>query len=234
MSTLDFSRSPSLNNIPKRKLTDHLVAIESSNDDLKTKNLKITAINRYAESNIPIEYWALKMDKDFQGDNRLLDKYKDYTLDLKKTYTSGQSICFAGSHGLGKTMTMCCVLKTASLKGYSCLYTTLTDMVSVLTQGSIEDKFIAKKELSMVDFLVIDEVDQRFFRQSDNANETFARTLESILRGRLQNKLPILMATNSPQIKETFVTQFKDSLGSLMSKIEMFIVMPGPDFRKNK
>ena len=34
MSSLDFLRSPSLNNIPKRKLTDWLATIESSEEDL--------------------------------------------------------------------------------------------------------------------------------------------------------------------------------------------------------
>ena len=80
---------------------------------------------------------------------------------------------------------------------------------------------------------MVDEVDQRYFKASDAANETFARSLEFIIRARTSNQLPILMATNSPNIKETFVNQFKDSLGSIMSKIEVFAIMPGNDFRKD-
>jgi hypothetical protein len=86
----------------------------------------------------------------------------------------------------------------------------------------------------MVDFLAIDEADIRFFNQSDNSKDLYGRAFESIIRARLQNKLPILLATNSPNIKENFVSFFKDSLGSLLSNVEIFSVMPGIDFRTNK
>jgi DNA replication protein DnaC len=232
MDALDFARSKVLNNIPNKKLQEELNSIKNSTDDLQIQSIKLIAINRYAESNIPIEYWNLKMERDFKGDPRLLTKHNEYVSDLKEAYFSGKSICFAGAHGLGKTFTTTSILKKASLKGFSCLYTTLSDIVSVLIQANSEDKFLARRELVMVDFLMIDEVDIRFFSQSDNVNELFARTFENIIRSRMQNKLPILMATNSPNIKEIFTSVFKDSLGSLMSKIKVFSVMPGNDFRK--
>jgi DNA replication protein DnaC len=200
----------------------------------ETKYLKTIAINRYTESNVPIEYWTLKMDRDFQGDPRLLAKYNEYTQDLKASYINGSSICFAGTHGVGKTMAMTCILKKASQKGYSCLYTSLSDIVNVLTMGSGEDKYLAKRELALVDFLVIDEIDTRFFNQSDMSKELFGRTFEGVLRTRLQNKLPMLLATNSPNIKENFVSFFKVSLTSLLSKVEIFSIMPGNDFRDLK
>lgn len=234
MDTLDFTRSAALNNIPKRKLEKALVNVDSLGLCLQDSATYKTAINRYAESNIPIEYWTLRMDKNFVGDPKLKQKFEEYIADLNKSYADGISICFAGGHGLGKTMTTTCILKEAAKKGYSCLYTTISDVVSILTSNNWDDKFLTKRELTLVDFLVVDEVDQRFFKQSDAANETFARTLEFILRTRMQNKLPTLLATNSPQIKETFITLFKDSIGSLMSKIETFSVMPGPDFRKTQ
>jgi DNA replication protein DnaC len=200
----------------------------------ETKYLKTIAINRYTESNVPIEYWTLKMDRDFKGDPRLLAKYNEYTQDLKASYINGSSICFAGTHGVGKTMAMTCILKKASQKGYSCLYTSLSDIVNVLTMGSGEDKYLAKRELALVDFLVIDEIDTRFFNQSDMSKELFGRTFEGVLRTRLQNKLPMLLATNSPNIKENFVSFFKVSLTSLLSKVEIFSIMPGNDFRDLK
>lgn len=132
------------------------------------------------------------------------------------------------------TMVSTCILKRASLKGFSCLYTTASDIVNVLIQGNNDDKYLAKRELAMVDFLAIDELDIRFFNQSELSNELFGRSLEPILRSRLQNKLPILIGTNSPNIKESFASMFKASLDSLMSKIEDFSVMPGKDFRKEK
>ena len=226
-----FNRSLALNNIPPKKLYAALQAIEVSTDDLQIKSVKKTAVNRYAESNIPIEYWSLKMDRDFSGDNRLLTKYNEYVADLKLSYESGASLCLAGSHGLGKTMTTTCILKKASLKGYSCLYTTLSDIVSALTTATVEDKYDARRELVLVDFLVIDEFDSRFM-PSENAADLYARSLESVFRTRSQNRLPTLMCTNSPNVVGSFNGQLKASIDSLMNGyMKMFPVM-GNDFRK--
>lgn len=233
MDTLDFSRSPALNNVPKKKLKEWLTTIEESTEDVKDRSVKLIAINRYAESNIPIEYWSLKMERDFFGDPRLKTKYEEYISDLKASYINGSSVCFAGSHGVGKTMAVTCILKKAAQKSYSCLYTTLSDIVNVLTSASSEDKYLARRELALVDFLVIDEVDNRFFASSDAATELYIKNFETILRSRQQNKLPTLICTNSPNIINSFTPNLKQSLGSLFSTLEMFIVL-GNDYRGKK
>lgn len=230
MDTLDFSRSRALNNVPQRKVLDALAKVEESQDDLSTKHIKMVAINRYAESNIPIEYWSLKMERDFHGDPRLLTKYNEYVSDLKESYINGSSICFAGSHGLGKTMTITAILKKASQKNFSCLYTTLSDIVSVLTLAGGEDKFLAKRELALVDFLAIDEFDSRFM-PSENAADLYARSLENVFRTRSQNKLPTLMCTNSPNVVESFSGPLKASVGSLMKGYLKVFPVLGVDYR---
>lgn len=233
MDIQDFSRSRALNSIPSKKLSATIEAIENSGDTPEIKALRLTALNRYAESNIPIEYWGLKMEKDFIGDPRLKQRYEEYTADLKASYNNGSSICFAGGHGLGKTMTATCILKKACQKGYICLYTNLSDIVSVLTAGSGEDKFLARRELVLVDFLVIDEFDSRFM-PSENAADLYARSLESVFRTRSQNKLPTIMCTNSPNVVESFSGQLKASISSLMSgHLKIFPVF-GEDVRKKR
>ncbi len=233
MSTPDFLRSKSLNNISQRKLQDIISSAESSDEDMSKKNIRLIAINRYAESNIPIEYWSLKMERDFQGDQRLLDQYLDYTKDLKKSYISGSSLCFAGTHGVGKTMTVTSILKKASNKGFSCLYTTLSDIVNVLTAANNEEKFLARRELALVDFLAIDEFDSRFI-QSDNAADLYARSLENIFRTRSQNKMPTLMCTNSPNVIESFNGALKASVDSLMKGYLKVVPVFGEDYRKKR
>lgn len=245
METL-LPRSRSLNNIPFRKAQEELISVTNacetcakkmlsitdSLDGLCTKcSLTITVYNRYIESNIPIEYWHLKMEKDFIGDERLLQKYKEIVQDLKATYLAGSSICFAGMHGLGKTMTTTCILKKATQKGYTSLYTTLSDIVNVLTQSANDEKFIARKELAMVDFLAIDEFDPRFIA-SENAADLYARTLESVFRTRAQNKLPTLMCTNSPNVIESFSGTLKQSIDSLMKGYLKVFPVLGEDIRK--
>lgn len=236
-------RSQCLNNVPSKKHKEKIFsAIKSCetcssvqrgniSDGLCNKCALINLIyNRYAESNIPIEYWDLKMDSNFRGYAPLKSKYEEVVLDLKKTYFDGVSICFAGSHGLGKTMTVSCILKKASQKGFTCLYTTLSDIVNTLTQAESHDKFLARRELVLVDFLVIDEFDSRFI-SSESSAELFASIMESVFRTRSQNRLPTFMCTNSPNIIETFNGPLKQSLNSLMKgNLKMFPVF-GEDFR---
>ena len=173
------------------------------------------------------------MDRDFIGDTRLKQRFDEYVADLKASYLAGTSICFAGGHGLGKTMTATCVLKKACSKGYFCLYTTLSDIVSALTSGSNEDKFLSRRELVLVDFLVIDEFDSRFM-PSENAADLYARSLESIFRARSQNKLPTLMCTNSPNVVESFSGPLQASIGSLMSGYLKVFPVFGEDVRKKR
>jgi DNA replication protein DnaC len=233
MNSPDIVRSIALNNLPQKKVQEKLDKINGSSLSETAKSTMTTLLIRFAESNIPLDYWSLKMDKDFHGDNNLLTFFNDYTADIKKSYFDGRSVCLAGQYGTGKTLTLCSIIKAAVAKNYTCLYTTLSDIVAILTSAGFEDKYSARRELLMVDFLIIDEVDNRFYSQSDLSNELFSRSFEVILRTRLQNKLPILMATNSPNIKESFTSFFKDSLSSLMSKIEEVSVF-GKDYRKKE
>lgn len=230
MAYQDFLRSEIINTIPKRKF-DHIIEqINASKDELKIKNIKLLAANRYYESNIPIEYWNLSMSKDFKGNNKLLNEFTNYVSNITENYYNGTSLLFAGSHGLGKTMTVTCILKKAVEKDYNALYTNLSDIVNVLISSSGSEKTIAFRELKMVDFLVIDEFDSRFI-QSDKAADLYAQTLEGIFRARIQNKLPTLMCTNSPNILESFHGPLKDSIESLTTGYLKTVVVMGEDFR---
>jgi DNA replication protein DnaC len=227
----DFIRTKVLNNIPTQKLKEILSEVDNSSDDMSTKNIKRLAYNRYYESNIPIEYWFIKMEKDFVGDSNALKLYQDYIFDIKKSYLSGKSFILGGSQGVGKTTVLTSILKKTCVKGFSSLYTSLSDIVNVTISAPTEERFFAKRELTMVDFLVIDEFDPRFMG-SEQSSELFGRTLETIFRTRSQNKLPTLMSTNSPNVIQSFTGPIKVSLDSLMSGYLNIIPIFGNDFRK--
>ncbi len=240
-----ISRSTALSSVPQRKLVETLQQIIKScpvcsiNPDVRLDSnichdcrIKNKAIQRYAESNIPVSYWMLEIDKNFVGDEVLRETYKEVTSDLKKTYSEGTAICFAGLHGVGKTSLCCNILKRAVEKGYSCLYVNLGDIVSVMLSASHEDRAISRKELLLIDFLVIDEFDPRYM-SNDKASDLFGKILEEIFRTRSQNKLPTFMCTNSPNVTESFVGPIKESITSLMSTVTTVAVL-GTDFRKNK
>ena len=229
-----FSRSQALNNLPTKKLQEKLVSVVKCCSECSIKELSLDgnfdglcqkcsvqhiACNRYYESSIPYEYWDLKMERDFNGFPGLMEKYQELTKDIKKTYINGVSVCFAGGHGTGKTMSISCILKRAVQVGFTALYTTLSDAVNVLVQS--DDKFVARRELILVDFLAIDEFDPRFL-PSATAADLYARTLESIFRTRSQNKLPTLLATNSPNVIESFSGSLKESIRIFDERISYY------------
>jgi len=177
-------------------------------------------------------YWDLAMNKDFWGDPVLLEKFDEITKDLHKTYNEGICLCFAGTHGLGKTLVSTNILKKAVVKGYQCLYTTLGDIVSVLVSGPIDQKFKARQELAMVDFLVIDEFDSRHMT-TGASTDLHGRQLEHVFRRRVENKLPTFMCTNSPQVLDTFEGAIRQSVSSLMYHVTTVTVV-GKDGRNPK
>lgn len=197
-------------------------------DRCKTINM---ALLRYSEANIPVRYWNLSVSpEEFSGDKILLNKYEEVSKDIRDSYQKGVCLCFAGSNGLGKTLISTSILKRAVEKGYTALYTTLSDIVNVLVSASSEEKNIARKELMQVDFLVIDEFDPRHMG-SENAADLFGRILEDVLRNRTQNTLPLFLCTNSPSVLDSFSGPIKMSIGSLMNYVTTVSVL-GKDQRK--
>lgn len=232
-----ISRSVSLSSIPERKIIDALeqtirsCAACSSKPNIKLDHnlcdmcrLNNKRIQRYADANIPVIYWHLEMESNFHGDPSLKEKYLEITKDLRKSYQEGIAICFAGGHGRGKTMTCCNILKRAVEKNFSGLYVNLNDIVSVMLNRDSDDRGTARRELLMVDFLVIDEFDSRYM-SNDKASDLFGKILEEIFRTRSQNSLPILMCTNDLDVKKSFTGAIKESIDSLMNTVKTVPVL---------
>lgn len=229
-----------LRTIPKKKILDVLNQVQKScevctkesrglNNCCEACRVKMEAYRRYANSNIPIRYWFLNMKKDFSGSKILLDKYNEIVNDINLSYANGICICFAGMHGVGKTLTSTNILKKAAERGFSSLFVTLGDVVDNIVSPN-SDKAAIRYELLTVDFLVIDEFDSRYMT-SDSAAELYGKILENIIRTRVQNMLPIILCTNSPNVIESFSGPIRQSIESLMNYIKIIPVV-GDDYRR--
>jgi DNA replication protein DnaC len=238
-----ISKSSLFVNIPPRKITNALETTIKNCDVCSKNGVKLdqacdkcrginTILRRYVDANIPVMYWRLDMSKHFKGEQYILDKYNEIISDLSVTYDIGICCCFAGSHGVGKTLLTTNIIKRAVAKGYSGLYVTLSDVVESIISLSNDQKVMARQKLLEVDFLVIDEFDSRHMG-SDAASDLYGRILENVFRTRVQNKLPLLMCTNSPNVVESFDGALKKSIESLMNYVEIVPII-GKDFRKNK
>jgi len=239
MEILTYSETNPFCGIPQKKINNAIEDIKNVHLNPKTGKLSadgatlLEIIHRYANANLPVDYWFLEMDK-FEGDQSLVKAYNKCTASIKDSYNKGMSFCFAGSHGLGKTLTSACILKRAVETGkYTALYVNLTDIINLMASSSSVDQEIkseARRLLLSVDFLVIDEFDPRFM-STDNATDLFGRLFEPVLRSRIQNQLPTILCTNSTEPDSFFNGALKQSFKSLMKKIETVNVL-GVDFRK--
>lgn len=214
-----------LRTIPKTKLRLVLEDIDNLNVNDVQKNVLKKAYGRYFEANIPVKYWSIEMN-DFKGDEYVKKEYENISKDLDKFYKNGEFLCFSGSFGLGKTTVVANILKRALQKGYSGLYLNLNDIISAMKS---KESYLARKELIMTDFLVVDEFDPRYMA-TDAASDFYGRMLEDILRNRNQNILPLLMCTNSPNPTNVFSGILQESISSLFNYVDVIPVL-GEDYR---
>ena len=217
-----------LRNVPRQKLDIELDDLSAKYEDKEKASLMKKALHRYFDANIPVMYWSLEMTN-FTGDPSVLQDYKYYINDIPGLYKNGLAVCFAGGHGVGKTFMVTSILKRVLEKGYSGLYVNLSDIVSSMKSG---EQFMARKELLTVDFLVIDEFDPRYMG-SDAASDFYGRVLEDVLRHRSQNKLPLMMCSNSPSPEKSFKGDLNCSIQSIWNFVEVVPVL-GSDYRANK
>lgn len=185
-------------------------------------------IDKMADSCIPIDYWY-RLIEDFYGDKAFKNFILEYINNLNNEFDKGLTICFTGERGCGKTMGSCSILKKAILKDYSTYYITLSDFVSNVVGEHPEIRFILKE----YDFIVIDEIDQRFF-PTYQSMELYGNQLENILRSRMQNHLPTIMCSNSADTSQIFGGEFKKSFDSLGSQFIKVVPVIGKDARKGK
>lgn len=209
----------------KRKIKSNHGCLENCSQCNKNHIL----MDKMEEANIPIGYWLLTM-KNFSGSAKLKEIVNNYTTDINNNYEYGRSICFSGNQGTGKTMSSICILKSAIKNNYTAYYTSAIDMLNDLTN---RDNYILRNKLKAVDFLVIDEVDSRFF-PSDSAKELFSSIYENVFRTRCHNLLPTIICTNETEnILNVFFGAGVQSIESLNKQYIDFCPVIGKDFRKN-
>lgn len=186
-------------------------------------------IDMMADSNIPAGYWFIKMSE-FSGSPNLKGVVENYMAEITQMFSTGRSICFAGNQGTGKTMSSICILKKALKKGFSTHYTTASDIMMAMTNYS--NSWAVRSKLREADFLVIDELDPRFFN-SDAQKELFSGIYENIFRYRAHNLLPTIICTNeTDSLLNVFYGAGVQSIQSLNTQYLTTYPVTGKDYRK--
>lgn len=186
-----------------------------------------------AEAKIPLEYWSYSI-KTFNGNEEFKSLIINIKKNIKEIFANGNNYSLVGRLGVGKTFGACEILKAVIKENYNGKYTLMTEMIDNITNKTT--RFDYKQAMKNADFLVIDEFDRRHIPNSDAASETFAAAIESIVRHRLQNKLPTIFCSNEETIQDVFIDNlhFADVFKSLMLKNITEISVQGIDLRKSK
>jgi DNA replication protein DnaC len=193
----------------------------------------VMKINGWANSGIPVIYWDYTMET-FNGDIALKNVIEKQVKEIELLYNNGSILVFGGKYGVGKTWAGTELLKTALVNKYTAQYTSMSDLVNTMLSKDIE-KYSFHQKLLYSDFVFIDEVDARFIPSNENGMNMFGTMMENIIRTRLQNKLPIIMATNNSDINEVFDGTFGQVFNSLFSsKSVISIPVGGIDLRGNR
>lgn len=215
--------------LDKRELIKRKIVAEHGCAGACIRCTKVQAmIDKMGDSNIPVGYWFLNM-KGFKGPQQLADVTNEYIKDLDVNYLSGKSICVSGNQGIGKTLSAICILKAALKANRSAYYITASDMMSEV--ANYDNNVNIRKILRESDFLVIDELDSRFFT-SDSVKEFFSSIYENIFRFRSHNTLPTILCTNETEnVLNVFSGQCVQSIKSLHTQYLINYPMAGLDVR---
>jgi DNA replication protein DnaC len=189
---------------------------------------KCQVIDDFADANIPVAYWFLKLSS-FTGPPIVRTTTQEYIKNLDSNFKSGLGICYTGSYGVGKTTSACAILKHAIINRRTAYYTTLTDLISYLTNWETQSEFY--RLVTQADFLCIDEVDSRHFSNSDQAHQHFGSNFERVIRYRTQNQLPLIIASNNATLEEVFAGQHRRVVESLAAASMRVVPALGKDYR---
>lgn len=220
--------------IPDNKLNRTLEKIKKSCEcggaGCSTCFSKMGRVQRYAKAGVPIDYWLLAF-KDFQGDKNFKNFIKEKLKDINAVYDEGRSMAFVGNLGVGKTFAACSILKLAIINDYTAQYTTMSYIINNILSSDISTASYLKA-LNELDFLVIDEFDERYVFPSEKTEILFGSNLEYILRTRFQNKLPTILCSNTEDIDTVLSSEFSNAFKSLRSRYMDLVYVSGKDFRK--
>jgi DNA replication protein DnaC len=179
------------------------------------------------ESCIPIGFWNVKESDVMQNKIEWNSMILPYCNQLSVARKNGYSLYLEGDNGVGKTMAMSFVLKESIRQGFSSYYTTALDLDADLKRGFANAPVGERmNELFSYDFFALDELSGE---QTKSGDGWMRAQVERLLKHRLDNCLPTLVATNAGPRKIT--AAYGASVRSIFSGKYQHVILSGGDFR---
>lgn len=222
-----------------KKISTHLAELQEEVKQECTKcqgigciycSAKYDLYERLAHSNVPLKYWKFKLS-DLNDEILGVESAKKYISKLDQAYKEGQGLFIHGANGNGKTLCATIIAKEALKRNYTVRFAFLGEIISAFidTLYDQESRQRLQEDILGVDFLIIDDVDKAYLKESKYIDAT----LDSLFRTRVQNSLPVIMTANK-SLEDVLGIQeevFAKSLLSLFNESLLPIVFMGHDYR---
>ena len=145
----------------------------------------------YAAAGIPLTYQRIGWS-DYFGADDIREFCKDYASKPKAYKENNIGLCLLGNNGIGKTTSVCLLLKDLVVGGHKCFFTTYSKLVSMLGDSFYDSEAKARynRKILQSQFLGIDDVGKEL------SNRLTANAMDNVLRERVQASRPTFMTSN--------------------------------------
>lgn len=163
---------------------------------------------------------------------------RNYLKDSQQMHKDNKGLYIYGPVGVGKTHLATCLCNELLLQGWSCLFTTITELLSELhksytVQGQVDGHIL--KRLKRIDFLFIDDFGKEFIGREDGQakyDKMLERQVITIINARYNSNKPTIITSNYS--KNALINELKldasiaDKVNEMATRI---IRMSGENFR---
>jgi len=151
------------------------------------------AVSAY-EGCVPQDFWHIK-PSDITHNNEIFKQVvQQYVNNMNRALKRGYGLLFLGDNGVGKTYFISYVLMEAIKRGRTVYYTTMPDLDFNIKRGFKQSEIEERLYWMLTsDFLAIDEMGKE---RAKADNKYMDAQVERILKRRLDDSNPMLLATN--------------------------------------
>lgn len=188
---------------------------------------------KMARAGVPVKFYEAELDQ-FDKCLPAKKKIQTYIKKIDQAFEKGIGLYCCGSQGLGKSFCEAIIAKGALRKGYSVLFTTLSEIINQFGDGFYdkEQRETYRREVLEVDFLIVDDIDKTLMN-TEKSISYIAAAFDQLFRTRSNELLPTIFSSN--KTKEDF---FKNSPGtfgvsavSLLAEHLIEVLFTGKDRR---
>lgn len=180
------------------------------------------------EACIPQDFWSVKKEEIDNNVDVFKNTVEVYVKNINKALRKGYGLLFIGDNGVGKTHFISYILMEAIKKKRSVYFTTMPKLDLNIKRSYKKDDIDKRLQYMLSsDFLAIDELGKERVKSD---NKYMDAQIEQILKSRLDDSMPMLLASNMDL--QSLEEAYGPTVSSmLVGKFQIVMMEPG-DYRE--